>query len=155
MQRVTSQRVAEAVAFGLSFLPAPILELAEADVFVGDPVFAGLHHYDTTADGRAYNECAHVAFPHQSTDGRTTVVLPGVPRVSTVIHEFGHALDWKLNALSGGRSPDFAPVTEYAKLNRLEAFAEAFTAWFYPPDHHYAFDRASREFFDRLAVGGW
>lgn len=75
-----------------------------------------------------------------------------------MIHEIGHALDWAVIERSG-HAHTFTPVTPYARTNRMEAFAEAFRAWFWPfgefPEAIGSPDRESYEFFDRIAYGGW
>ncbi len=54
------------------------------------------------------------------------MVLPRLPTLAVVIHELGHVLDESL-----GFRQIVNPVTEYAKINRREAFAEAFTTLFF------------------------
>jgi len=43
---------------------------------------------------------------------------------AVIIHELGHALHDQLD-----HQPEVQPVTQYARTNSHEAFAEAFTAW--------------------------
>lgn len=157
-ERVT-QRHSEAVSHAFTWVPARVLELAGCDIFCGDPVFAGLHRIERTLGGRSYRDTAHVCYPHHVADRRVTMVLPDVPPWYTVIHELGHALDWHVSERSGQRLT-FRPVTAYARTDRMEAFAEAFCAWFWPfgefrSDIGAEPDRESYEFFDRLATAGW
>jgi hypothetical protein len=97
-----------------------------------DPIFAGLHTYANTFDGRSYADTAHCCYPFNQwtlakTQRRTTIVLPRIPNISTVIHEFGHVVDEHFRFEHTAQ-----PVTRYAQSNRYEAFAEAFTAWLLP-----------------------
>jgi hypothetical protein len=155
MERITTQRFAEPVADALGWLPPRLREMAGADVFCGDPLFAGLHSFLRADDGRSYRDTAHVCYPPHVRDRRSTVVFTEPPDWYTVIHEFGHVIDWHLSERAG-EMVTLNPVTAYARTNRFEAFAEAFTAWFYPLEEPYfVHDQASREFFDRLAWGGW
>jgi hypothetical protein len=97
-----------------------------------DPVFIGLHRYGTTVDGRSYRNTAHCVYPchiEGPADRRTTTVavpsvLSGWGLVRTLVHELGHALDEVV-----GFGHLAVPVSEYARANRYEAFAEAFTVW--------------------------
>jgi hypothetical protein len=120
----------EAITAALGVIPKPLHPLVACDVLVGvDPVFAGLHHFETATDGRAYSSTAHVAYPfHQNhlaaSRRRTTVVLPKRHRPATVVHELGHVLHHSV-----GFDHDAKPVTSYAQRNRMEAFAEAFCTW--------------------------
>jgi hypothetical protein len=115
-----------------------VIEAAYALFLCGtDPVFAGLHGYINGADGRPYAETPHVAHDfHQTGLSRarrhTTVVLPKVPAIATVVHELGHVLDEALNFEHVAE-----PVSSYARNSRHEAFAEAFAAWVLPFGHGY------------------
>jgi len=95
-----------------------------------DPIYAGLFDDELTDDGRSYRNTACVAYPyHQRIDKslrHTTVVLPSLIPLAYVVHELGHVLDESL-----GFSHIAEPVTEYAKVDRMEAFAEAFTSWLF------------------------
>ena len=130
LSRVHGAGYREAIGFALGLLPVPIADrLSHVQFVCGvDPVFAGLHDTATTDDGRSYGLTAHCAYgwglPRPASDRVTTIVLPIVPLPSTVVHELGHALHETL-----GFDPEAEPVTEYAKTNRWEAFAEAFVAW--------------------------
>jgi hypothetical protein len=57
---------------------------------------------------------------------RTTIVLPTPHYPISIVHELGHVLDEALNF-----DHEATPVTAYAKTDRYEAFAEAFTSWLY------------------------
>ena len=97
-----------------------------------DPVWAGFHHYEEASLGRSYRNMAHCCYPwnlDRPADQRvTTIMVPErqPPHPAILVHELGHALDQVL-----GFSHTAVPVSEYAKRNRYEAFAEAFTAHFY------------------------
>src|SRR5215207_6344556 len=130
-ERITSKRNAEAIGDALEYVPWRMREIAVFDGFCGDALFAGLHRIEVTPDGRSYRGTAHACFPTHVADKRMTLVFPEPPAWYTVIHELGHALDWALTERAG-RALTFSPVTEYARTNRWEAFAEAFAAWFWP-----------------------
>ncbi len=105
--------------------------------FLRDPVFAGLHQYQDTPDGRSYSDTAHVVYPMHlrslpANRRLTTIVIPGRPRgtqddIDTIIHEVGHVTDEMT-----GREHLCTPISTYAEANRAEAFAEAFAAWLIP-----------------------
>ena len=155
------QAQCEAIATAMNLMPRRLRPLVECDVFCGDPLFAGVHGFETLDDGRSYRRTAHACFPYDTTDGRLTVVLPHAIDVYTAVHELGHVLHWNLQQLLGGWDclPRLVAVTEYATTNVAEEFAEAFTAWFYPArqvDESPCWLRwslSNNEFFDRLAVG--
>lgn len=122
-------------AYGL--IPARLHHLIQADWLTGvDPVFAGLHDYLDMSYGRSYRTTAHVAYDfHQllpTARRRTTVVMPSLVAVRTLVHELGHVLHERLRF-----EPSPQPVTEYAATDRFEAFAEAFAAWALPLGHSY------------------
>jgi len=127
------QDYAETIAAALELYPPGLRELvADVDFLTGtDPLFAGLHDYADTDDGRSYRSTAHVAYPWHvlgpRARRRTTVVLPTPSSLRTVVHELGHVLDWQL-----AFSHAAAPVSWYAGTNRCEAMAEAVTSWLIP-----------------------
>ncbi len=132
MNRNTCTGYATLIGYSLDLLPEEILNrVIYAHFLTGvDPIYVGLHHYVDTKDNRSYRTTAHVAYPfHQclSKDLRhTTIVLPRLVSPCGLIHELGHVLDENL-----GFSHLSKPVTEYAKVDRYEAFAEAFTSWLF------------------------
>jgi hypothetical protein len=94
-----------------------------------DPAFAGLHRFTETTDDRSYKSVAHCCYPHHLSDRPKvervpTVVLPEPVSSLMVVHELGHVLHGRLQFCDGPTSF----VTEYAKSNRFEQFAEYFTA---------------------------
>lgn len=112
-----------------------------------DPLFAGLHAYDVS-----YRDTAHCCYPHHldgPADRRvTTVVMPnrvGPWTAHIIVHELGHALDQTI-----GFGHTATPVTEYAKTNRQEAFAEAFTSWRWPGNGYERPDDATLALFGGL-----
>lgn len=118
-----------------------------------DPVFAGLHAYAN----KGYDQNAHCCWPMHiaaPADRRvTTIVLPGdwskvhpLWRVHVLVHELGHALHETMRL----DKFDIPPVTEYAKTNRWEAFAEAFTAWRWPGNGYAVPDAHTIALFDSL-----
>lgn len=132
MNRIPNQRFAPAIDKALDITAPWQPYLARAEFLCGvDPIFAGLHRHQDVADGRSYRNTAHCVHPHHqmhlsAARRATTIVLPTVRPPTTIVHELGHvlheALDWE---------PTVAPVTAYAKTNRFEAFAEAWTALFF------------------------
>lgn len=153
MQRIVTADYREAIAEAFAIIPERIAErLQHVQFFTGtDPVWAGLHPYRDTGDGRSYSDTAHCAYTFHTLDHRTTIVLP-TPQAAdpfVVVHELGHALDEVL-----GFDHAAVPVTEYARVNRQEAFAEALRAHLYWYGDQSALwrDEATRSLFDRLAA---
>ena len=142
-------------------LPAGVRALFDhepPDLFLADPLFAGLHHDEETADGRSYRRTAHVCWRRDATvDGRQTIVFPDVDERlreygpatvrDVLVHELGHLVDEQL-----GFRHTPQPVTWYAHKNRAEAFAEAFTAYMRPADAHDFYGGLHSYDFDRLAA---
>lgn len=100
-----------------------------------DPLFAAVHGFQLTPDGRSYSSTACCCYPWHilgPADRKvTTVVLPTVVHPFVVVHEIGHALHETFDF-----DPNPLPVTQYARTNKYEAFAEAFTSWVWPqPDY--------------------
>ena len=121
----------DAISTAFSCLPRTLARRLEGTHFLTgtDPAWAGLHQFRTASYGRSYSDTAHVAYPLVQGGlpwglRRTTIVLP-VPEIPWVIvHELGHILDEQLDFRF-----DFPPVSDYARTNRYEAFACAFTDW--------------------------
>lgn len=153
MNRCAGTGFREPVGVALQAIPAAIRErLSGVSFFCGaDPVFAGLHSYEDTEDDRSYRDTGHCLYPfhqlHRPADDRpTTIVLPVVEPPKYVVHEIGHAVDELTGFTHLAR-----PVTKYAKTNRREAFAEAFTAWLWPGYIRWVIDDpATRCFFEGL-----
>ena len=155
MDRISDARWREPIGRALDLIgPTLAARIGPVRWFTGDPIFAGLHRYTTTS-GRSYRHVAHCCYPvhfaHRPADDRpTTIVLPVPPTPTTVVHELGHALDHRL-----GFTHDAAPVTWYARTNRREAFAEAFTAAVvagYGDQDAAAADRATQALWAALAA---
>ena len=131
MNRVVTYYNNGAIQEAHRVIPKTILSRLHFDYFIGcDPVYAGLFNDEKTKDGRSYHITACVAYPYHQLVSKnlrkTTIVIPtSLPPVN-IVHEIGHVLDEYL-----GFNHDAVPVTEYAKVDRAEAFAEAFTAWLY------------------------
>lgn len=89
-----------------------------------DPVWVGLHGHRAFQGTRSSATTAHFSHSATSRDRSSTIVLPERPDWVTVVHELGHAL----HEQQGWRGSP-SPVTEYAEIDRFEAFAEAFTSW--------------------------
>jgi len=129
MRRLVGKGYATSISTALDALPTWLSdELRAVPFFCGvDPVFAGLHDFTCSDDGRNYASTAHVVYPEHLThrprnERQATIVLPEVESPWVVIHELGHILHERL-----GFPPAPEPVTGYAATNVFEAFAEAFT----------------------------
>lgn len=132
MNRLPAHRYAPDIARALHVTRRFARHMGTPDFLCGvDPVFAGLHDYIDTSDGRSYRDTAHCVHEmHQQhmprARRRTTIVLPQPRHAVVIVHELGHALDEALGF------PHIAqPVSDYARTNRWEAFAEAFTSWLF------------------------
>lgn len=157
MNRIPDQRYATVIGEALAILPQRIADRLTGVRFVCgvDPGFAGLHAYGSSENGYAYSTTAHCCFPYHlrnrpAAERPTTVVLPYPPALTTVVHELGHALDWSI-----GRTHTAAPVTDYARTDRDEAFAEAFTTWKfwgYGDEAAFRSDGATVALFEELAA---
>jgi hypothetical protein len=149
MNRLVGTAYREAIGEGMAIIPAAIMaRLRHVHFLTGiDPVWAGLHSYAVTDDGRAYSQTAHCAYRHHTADRTTTIVLPVFEEPSVVVHELGHALDETL-----GFCHRAEPVTDYAKTNREEAFAESFRAslYWYGDQDVFMADGATRALFAAL-----
>lgn len=152
----------EVVETALNLMPPRIADMVrDVDILAGvDPVFAGLHDYRDTDDGRSYSKTAHVAYAYNQkvrpyADRRTTMVLPTADnlRLDVVVHEFGHVLHEKLDWVRT------RPVTWYARRNAHESFAESFSAWLLPRNDRYRiaghllrkFDKKTMYLFESLS----
>lgn len=111
--------------------------MARPAFFCADPVLAGLHSQVLDMDGERSarttpHHIAHWAVERPAAERRNTIAAPRVLNPFEVVHEVAHSVDYTLL----GRGIDWRPcvdVTEYAETNAEEAFAEAFTAWFWRP----------------------
>jgi hypothetical protein len=155
MKRLTDYAFNDAITVALNSMPPGIRARVEhTDYFCGaSPVFAGLHNYQDTGDGRPYSQTAHAVWlMHQRLLPRTlrgpTVVLPVLVRPKTVAHELGHVLHELI-----GFEYWPTPVTRYAQKNKWEAFAEAFTAWlgWYGEEIKHSIDEKTVALFGYLA----
>lgn len=134
MIRVKSGGYSEVIGAAYDLIPVGLHRMIRPDFFCGaDPVFAGLHDYHDTSDGRSYRNVAQCVYEHNQKRTlpkslrRVTIVLPSERDVSVVVHEMGHVLHEEV-----GFEWRAAPVTWYAETDRFEAFAEAFTSWLVP-----------------------
>lgn len=145
MQRIRHQWQAERISFVLSLLDPDLAEVIESsvDFFVTDPLFAGLHDIEDADDGRSYRNTAHACYPyHQASslpasDRKATVILPESSAwawtVPVILHEIGHIIHYTWDF----EDFDLPVVSEYAATNWCEKFAEAFTAYYLPPEWGY------------------
>jgi len=128
MQRLVDYRYSEVIGSSFNIISPTICQLLEGiHFFVGtDPIYAGLHNYIDTEDGRSLRNTAHCCYPWNMIDKKPVIVLPEITTPDIVVHELGHYLDFLL-----GFRHNAIPINEYAKTNRREAFAEAFTARYF------------------------
>lgn len=102
--RIPDRHYSEVIGEGLARLPTGMRHRLGLVRFVCgvDPVFAGIHAWSTTTDGRDYRDIAHHVQPFNvlgPRDPRTdVVVIPTLRNVHPhiVVHELGHALDLTL-----------------------------------------------------------
>ncbi|OPZ79723.1 MAG: hypothetical protein BWY79_00273 [Actinobacteria bacterium ADurb.Bin444] len=141
MNRLTDYRFSSLIQAGLRLIPSVVADqLRHVHFFTGtDPIYAGLFTDEDTGDGRSYRDTWCHCSPHHLARlpkalRQTTIVMPSIQRgypeevlPALVVHELGHALD---DVLGWRHTP--APLTRYAKTNRCEAFADAFTLWCWP-----------------------
>jgi hypothetical protein len=147
VQRVRLQWHAEAIGAAFDLLPGRLVERLDGTHFLTgtDPVFAGLHGFEESNDGRSYRSTAHVTHLfHQrhlpAAHRAVTVVLPSPDAFErrVIVHELGHVLHWQFGHGLDWRqrfAHEAVPVTDYARTDRYEAFAEAFAAWALPYGH--------------------
>ena len=158
MERIADNNYSEVIGEAFRLLPPALeVELRYVHFLTGvDPIYAGLHDSIAIGDGRSFRNTAHVVFGRYEVgkQERTTIVLPLLADgcLVTIIHELGHCLDELL------RFEHMAvPVNIYAETNRMEAFAEAFTAeYFWLGDEEediFQSDKSTRVLFEQLARG--
>ena len=156
MERITKSIYAEAIGAAFDLLPPSVeARLRYIHFFTGDPIYAGLHTYESIGDGRSYHNTAHACLAtlgcFVDSRERTTIVLPTLDAATprTVIHELGHCLDEVL-----GFEHIALPINAYAKTNRQEAFAEAFVAQYFwlgtKAEDIFQSDKATRYLFKQL-----
>ena len=135
--RIHGDHWREHITIAYSAIPDGILHRLQHVQFVlgVDPLFAGLHSYPSNGDA-PLSDTAHCAFPFHLNGPADRRVTPAImPRqyrsqwatAHTLVHELGHALHETI-----GFDHDAVPVTKCATTNRVEAFAESFTAWCWP-----------------------
>lgn len=141
MERVVESKFPELISASFDILPLGIANrLRYTHFFTGvDPVYAGLFDFHKSKDGRSYRNIWCVAYPEHLMKvykkfRQTTIIMPEFDRGYPIwvlpmimIHELGHVLDEIL-----GFTHIAEPVTEYAIVDRREAFSEAFTSWLNP-----------------------
>lgn len=136
MKRITDYKYATVIEAARARIPEHLLEkLQYVDFFCGaDPVFAGLHHIESTGSGYSYRTTWHANFPCHTNDKTYTIVMPQLYgpeyhywHVGAVIHELAHCLDWM-----DGWKYEATAITWHAETERCEAFAEAFAFWLCP-----------------------
>jgi hypothetical protein len=133
MNRLVSHEYSSAISYAFGLLSYPLVHRLQYIHFLTgtDPIYAGLHRCEPIGDDkRSYRNTAHVSYPWNAINkrGQTTVVLPLLTDADpyTIIHELGHCLDEVL-----GFEHEALPINDYAKTNRLEAFAEAFACQYF------------------------
>lgn len=133
MNKILDARNEKHIQRAFDIIPARLhRHLAHVDWLIGHDAFAlGLHQYEKTGDGRLFKDTAHCAYECSSADKRTTIVLPNLELVSTIVHELGHVL----HESTGWANPAYYKinkVSEYASTDVYEHFAEAFTTFCLP-----------------------
>jgi len=130
MERIVSYQYSTAINSAFELLSHPIRnKLRYVHFFTGtDPVYAGLHKYIDTKDGRSYRNTAHACYPWHIIDKSLTIILPTLDDADPYIvtHELGHILDYLIDF-----GHNTLPINNYAKTHRAEAFAESFVAQYF------------------------
>ena len=141
MERIVNAEFSELIGYSINALPRRIWERINYVHFLTgtDPIYAGLHNFVDIDDeyymkgeekgNKSYRNVPQVVCPEYQFIlpkllRNTTIVLPVMEQPWVVVHELGHVLDEAL-----GYSHLALPITEYAKINEGEAFAEAFVGW--------------------------
>lgn len=148
MERVRTQEFVEAVAHGLSYVPAGVLKkVGSVHWFEGDLSFAGYSsslpesHYMSAFSTRhlqIYNHadrlCPTICF--------TGVPWQSIPDPHDVVHELGHSLQTGLGSYEDSWGWPVAnriglptlggPITTYEEETYCEQFCEAMVAWLLP-----------------------
>ena len=147
MERLVDYKYSELIKAGFDILPPGIADkLKYTHFFTGtDPIYAGLKAEDDAQDGRSYRNNWFCSYPwNQGLESKrqrqTTIVLTeykpsGYPMKllpTLIVHELAHVID---ELLEFGHEAE--PITEYARVNRTEAFAEAFVLWSNPSYEEY------------------
>lgn len=133
--RIPKQRYAEEIDYAWSFLPHEIEWITNPEhgllhIFLGDPVFAGLGDPDTLKSEHSPTEVPHAMYPwHIRTGDPVCTIVMARPDewilYDSLWHELGHILHYIL----GFEDFDIPCVTDYARTDHCEKFAEAFVAW--------------------------
>lgn len=164
MNRVRTQRQAEAIAAALDYIPDRLLPLTGCDIFCADPWFAGVHDLREADNGETVELRAHAVNESITRDRRRVICIPEEVEVVTVLHEMAHIIDYTLWDRTGGRHlPRMEPINAYAENYYGEAFAESFVQWLYGAEmvnkllveRPHMWDRWSREndeWWDRLLL---
>jgi len=133
MERIVNAEFAELIRYAIDILPPKIWQrISYVHFLTGtNPVYAGLHDgINTIGDDRKLSGIAHCVYPEGQILPKylrqTTVVLPVMEQPCEVVHELGHVLDEALDF-----SHFALPITDYAKVNNAEAFAEALVGWLF------------------------
>lgn len=149
MERIPNYKFSERIGKALEIIPERMHKFLHCDFLCGcDVKYVGFANYGMDiGDGRSFRDTAHVAYPWcqrlSNDQKKTTIILPVLESPLIIIHELGHVLDEAL-----GFEHIALPITEYAKINREEAFAEAFTGYLFWYGNH--IDPATEYLFDNL-----
>lgn len=165
MNRCHDHRVAEAIGVAHQLIPKSMSRFLHCDYAVGvDPLFSGVHEYTALQHfpEKSYSQVSHLVLPWNfrketpASQRIPTVVLPGPVWdtyhppwgvVRSVVHELGHLIDFRTRYDLEG----IYPVSEYANIDRGEAFAEAFASWVWGEE---VVDQ-EKQFFEGLTQVGW
>lgn len=130
MHRVPNARFGEPIGAAMQRLAGCWDWFQGVRFWCADPVFTGLHTYADIGDGRSYRDTAHCNYPwhiERPASERTPIICLPVPETEDmVIHELGHVLHYRL-----GFTHQAVPITDYAETDNGEAFAEAWTGWWF------------------------
>lgn len=120
MNRIT-KNISEIISISLDAIPNKnVRKYLNFDICTENPIFVGLHSYPLTDDGRLLSEIPHTFYGRN----KSVIVIPTSIDIHTFVHELGHVLHRQM-----GWIDNFPKVSQYAHVNKYEAFAEAFTLW--------------------------
>jgi hypothetical protein len=156
MERIINQAYAELITEAFSGIPDNILAIIQPiHFFTGtDPIYAGLLTQDADYEKGIMCYASIECQLHLPKSMRfPTIIMPAFPeKLGDIVHELGHALDDKTDWYIYETIP--TPVTEYAKTDHSECFAEAFGSYlFWDYGNTKEIDEETLALFERLRSG--